>query len=401
MVHVLLRIVHVYTMYIQCIYVHVCGMCCPTQGKVAELEEEVREKQLQIRQLATELDQQQPAAASDVGLQTSFNASPEKTSPSHETLSPQSTKESPSSRTQSHPPPTSVAPSTSASDRRVKSSDRPSNTGERRVKSAGKSRRIKSPSKRTSATGSGGVEDADVSLDNEMRLAGYDLTDPYDSSEGVAFSDTNLDGSSMLSFDDEGTREGGESAMSTRSPGSGREKGAAVEEEQGSESRTLVEEGSDVRMSGGGGGGEGSSVLDEGTEGVVPESVATSSPQQHSTGEDSLLSITEHVTQSREKKEEEESPGKGGEEGEKLFTHVQVLGFGKEGKGSKEEVEGGEVEDLEGVVAEESGGENVSASSSDTESQALKDKGQGDGRWGRGEMRERGDGRWRRGGGQA
>ena len=365
-------------------------MYCPTQGKVAELEAEVREKQLQIRQLATELDQQQPAAASDVGLQTSFNASPEKTSPSHPTLSPQSTKESPSSRTQSHPPPTSVAPSTSASDRRVKSPDRPSNAGERRVKSAGKSRRIKSPSKRTSATGSGCVEDADVSLDNEMRLAGYDLTDPYDSSEGVAFSDTNLDGSSMLSFDDEGTREGGESTMSTRSPGSGREKGAVVEEEQGSESRTLVEEGSDVIMSGGGG-GEGSSVLDEGTEGVVPESVATSSPQQHSTGEDSLLSNTEHVTQSREKKEEEESPG---EEGEKLFTHVQVLGFGKEGKMSKEEVEGGEVEDLEGVVAEESGGENVSASSSDTESQALKEKGQGEGKWGRG---ERGEGKWGRG----
>ena len=161
-----------------------------------ELEEALREKQAEIRRLASELDQQQRVPQSspplhpmcDVSLQTNLSPSPQIQKLGNITLS--------AAIPPSHPPPPA-----SSCDRSVK--DRPSSAGERRVKSAGKSRRLKSPVKRSSGAG-----EADESLDNEMRLAGYELTDPYDSSEAPGFSDTNLDGSSILSMEEvaEGAR---------------------------------------------------------------------------------------------------------------------------------------------------------------------------------------------------
>ena len=171
------------------------------QTKVEELEVTVRGKQDEIKQLASELDRQPPSSlpqqssqppppppppsssARDVSLQTSFSPSPEKPEPSPA------------------PPPstTDSAAHSATGSKGIKSS-----LGERRCKSAGRARRIKSPVKRSGALGSG---EADVSLDNEMRLVGVELTDSYDSSEGVGFSDTNLDGSSvLLSLDEEGAR---------------------------------------------------------------------------------------------------------------------------------------------------------------------------------------------------
>ena len=173
------------------------------QGKVEELEVSLRGKQDQIKQLASELDQQPPpshpppppsssSACDDIPLQTSL---PEKPTPSSDPISvpppPPSTSE-----------PIVPAPSGTTSSRGVKNI-----TSEQRVKSAGRSRRVKSPVKRA-----GSRDQADVSLDNEMRLVGVEMTDSYDSSEGIGFSDTNLDGSSaLLSLDEEGggRREGG------------------------------------------------------------------------------------------------------------------------------------------------------------------------------------------------
>ena len=163
----------------------------------------LRGKQDQIKQLASELDRQPsssshpphphpppppPPSACDVSLQTSLSLS----SPEKPVLS---------SNPTFAPPPvsdTNVAPPSGATGCKGVNNI----TSERRVKSAGRSRRVKSPVKRAGASGSGEV---DISLDNEMRLVGVELTDSYDSSEGVWFSDTNLDGSSVLmSLDEEG-----------------------------------------------------------------------------------------------------------------------------------------------------------------------------------------------------
>ena len=180
---------YVYT-FVCVYYVTLCGVL-NLQAKVEELEEALRGKQDQIKQLASELDSQPPPPSlpthqppppsHDVSLQTSFDSpSPQKPSP-----------EKPSDT--SHPTPALPAV---GGPNRVK--DRPSSSGERRVKSAGRSRRVRSPVKRSDAG------EADTSLDNEMRELGFELTDSYDSSEGVGFSDTNLEGSSALLLDDEG-----------------------------------------------------------------------------------------------------------------------------------------------------------------------------------------------------
>lgn len=169
------------------------------QTKVEELEVSLRGKQEEIVQLATELDKQPspppppppPPESCDAAQQTSFNSSPDKPAPSFDqspTAAPLPPPEQP--RTSSPQPSTSVMTPGSKGVKVV---------GERRVKSAGRMRRIRSPVKRGLA-GTG-----DVSLDNEMRLAGVELTDSYDSSEGVGFSESNLDGSSILfSLEDEG-----------------------------------------------------------------------------------------------------------------------------------------------------------------------------------------------------
>ena len=173
--------------------------CVVLQSKVSVLEDTLRDKQDEIRQLASELKQQQeqvshqetppspPPTGYDITLQTSFTAStPEK---------PSKVKESSSEQVHQTLQPSSTA----SGNKRVK--ELSSSTGERRVKSSTRSKRVKSPVKRVS-----GVNEADVSLDNEMRLAGFEMTDPYDSSEGLGFSDTNLDGSSLLSLEEDGLK---------------------------------------------------------------------------------------------------------------------------------------------------------------------------------------------------
>ena len=173
--------------------------CVVLQSKVSVLEDTLRDKQDEIRQLASELKQQQeqvshqqtppspPPTGYDITLQTSFTAStPEK---------PSTVKENSSEQVHQTLQPSSTA----SGNKRVK--ELSSSTGERRVKSSTRSKRVKSPVKRVS-----GVNEADVSLDNEMRLAGFEMTDPYDSSEGLGFSDTNLDGSSLLSLEEDGLK---------------------------------------------------------------------------------------------------------------------------------------------------------------------------------------------------
>lgn len=324
------------------------------QGKVTELEDIVKEKQHQIRQLATELDQQQeascqpsllpPPPACDIALQTSPTSSPEKQDPL-------------ALVTQSEKQPT-ISSSSAVSERRVKHTEHI--TGERRIKSAGKVR-IKSPVKRTSASGSGGVNDADVSLDNEMRLAGYDVTDPYDSSEGVGFSDTNLDGSSVLSLDVEGVRDSGEGVLSARSLTSGenvlgKERERQTERSEGDEKpvqaftdgRTAVSSANGLAQLYG---------TDEGIEDVdiTPELVMTSSHQSHD--------VSSTASQGVVSAEREREDG-----GEKLFTDGRFVGEGQE----REDVK---VVDLE-PQADISCGEIVSSSSSDTDL-PPQDKGSG------------------------
>ena len=96
-----------------------------------------------------------------------------------------------------------------------------------------------------------GLTKGDVSLDNEMRLAGFEITDPYDSSEGLGFSDTNLEGSSLLSLEEEmGRREAvgdrgaggeGEAGMKPRGPADpAHQQLAWVEEEEEGEEERLV-----------------------------------------------------------------------------------------------------------------------------------------------------------------
>ena len=315
------------------------------QGKVTELEDVVKEKQHQILQLATELDQQQeascqpsllsPPPACDIALQTSFTPSPEKQDPSAHV-------------TQSEKKPAISSTSTGGGERRVKHTEHI--TGERRVKSAGKSR-IRSPVKRTSASGSGGVNDADVSLDNEMRLAGYDVTDPYDSSEGVGFSDTNLDGSSVLLLDVEGVRDSGEGVLSARSLTSDNELGKEGERQTETpegdekpiqaftEGRTAVSSANGLASLYG---------TDEGIEDIdiTPELVTTSSHQSHG--------VSSTASQGVVSAEREREDG-----GEKLFTDGRFVEEGQE----REDVK---VVDLE-PQADNSCGEIVTSSSSDTD----------------------------------
>lgn len=72
------------------------------------------------------------------------------------------------------------------------------------VKSASSTkRRIKSPVRKSLRSHSPRTSSGDVldsSLDNEMRAAGYEVNDSFDSSEGVGFSDTNID-TSLLESD--------------------------------------------------------------------------------------------------------------------------------------------------------------------------------------------------------
>lgn len=316
-------------------------MCCMVQGKVTKLEDVVKEKQDQIRQLATELDQQQeascqpsllpPPPSCDIALQTSLTPSPEKQDP-------------PTCVTQSEKQPT-ISSSSTGGERRVKHTERI--TGERRVKSASKLR-IKSPVKRTSASGSGGVNDADVSLDNEMRLAGYDVTDPYDSSEGVGFSDTNLEGSSVLSLDMEGVRDSGEGVLSARSltsaenepgkEGEGQTEGDEKTVQAFTEGRTAVSNANGLAQL---------YATDEGIGDVdiTPELVSMSSHQS-----DGISSTASQGVVSEEREREDG--------GEKLFTDGRFVGEGHE----REDVK---LVDLE-PLADNSCGEIVSSSSSDT-----------------------------------
>ena len=369
--------------------------------KVAELEDTLKEKQLQIRQLATELDEQQdshrqpsplPPPACDVALQTSFTPSPDKlTTGNPPPLSQPGTQAPPSSH--AHAP----SSSTNTSNRRVKHSDHPSSTGERRVKSASKSRRIKSPTKRASAVGSGGVAGADVSLDNEMRLAGYDITDPYDSSEGVAFSDTNLDGSGVLSFDEEGMRGGGESGMLTRSPATTMSDIGRVKLEGERQAERTATEGLNSELMGAftddtdsrtvehnGSVLAGSSMADKGVESteIMPKSVVTSSPQSHDVAREmsvSMITAQNELVQGEGEREGEEEGESGGE---KLFADVLVLGGEGEKEGREREEERGvseeggvKVIDLEALAEEDSSGENVSSSGSEIDLQARKNRG--------------------------
>lgn len=78
--------------------------------------------------------------------------------------------------------------------------------------------RIKSPIRRglrshSPRTSSGDLLDS--SLDNEMRAAGIDVNDSFDSSEGVGFSDTNLDMSIPGSDQSVTKEEGGDFSMIT------------------------------------------------------------------------------------------------------------------------------------------------------------------------------------------
>lgn len=325
------------------------------QGKVTELEGVVREKQDQIRQLATELDQQQgascqpspppPPPTCDIALQTSLTPSPEKGDSS--VLVTQSGKQ---------PTIPSSSSGTTGGERRVKHSEH--STGERRVKSANKLR-IKSPVKRTSASASGGVTDADVSLDNEMRLAGYDITDPYDSSEGVGFSDTNLDGSSMLSLDVEGVRDCGEGVLSGRSVTSGEnelgregERQAEAPEGDNKPVQELTEDRTTVHNANG--------QLDA-TDGRIGEDVELS-PEPVTTSLQQSCDISSAASQG------EVSPYREGEDGgEPLFTDGRFMGQGHE----KEDMKLLEMESLGDNIC----GEMVSSTSSDSDLPAQ-DKGQ-------------------------
>lgn len=79
--------------------------------------------------------------------------------------------------------------------------------------------RIRSPVRRnlrphSPRTSSGDLLDS--SLDNEMRAAGVDVNDSYDSSEGVGFSDTNLDVSVLGSDLSMAREEGGDPAHNSQ-----------------------------------------------------------------------------------------------------------------------------------------------------------------------------------------
>ena len=235
------------------------------KGKVRELEEEVREKQDEIRQLATELDhhQQQPSSpplhpGCDVSLQTSLSPSPGEIQDSENANSALPHSEVVQFPPGSIPNPFPTPSSATTSDKRVKK-DRPSSPGERRVKSAGRTRRVKSPVKRASAAAAGvDTAEGDVSLDNEMRLAGIELTDPYDSSEGLGFSDTNMEGSSLLSLEEAAPQRdaGGEDEGGRGGEKEG-EKEREREGEEGGREGAGDGEGEGGREGAGEGGGEG------------------------------------------------------------------------------------------------------------------------------------------------
>ena len=375
------------------------------QGKVTDLEVVLKKKQDEIRQLASELDQQQEAAthcqppsssslppACSVSLQTSFTPSPEKQTPGNTSkfVSPQSdTQQAPSSSNTQPPPPCSSSTS-AAGDRRVKISDHPSSVGERRVKSAGKPRRIKSPVKRAGvASGSGVTDAADTSLDNEIRVAGYDMTDPYDSSEGVTFSDTNLDGSSMLSLDEEGTRgyaagvgEGGVSTVPPPTSGVNEFHPLGwVERESERITETAPTENRAANDLLGGN----FLASDQKMGDTVTESGAVRSclshditGKSHDVTRESATTVQDREEGCAGQRQEEGEETTGG--GEKFFTDVVIQRRGeKEGEGGCEEGEGCvRMIDLETLAEADSSEENMSSSSnSETDLLTQKSKGQG------------------------
>ena len=387
-------------MYVACVCFSLSLMhshsltCTCVQVKVQELEAELKEKLQEVRQLAAELEKQmasrQTPQRTDIGLQANLPPpSPEKTA---------------------------AEPRSVAIPGRHHHGYRPASAGERRVKSERRSsrERVKSPVK-GQRTSHPGVGEADASLDNEMRLAGYEITDPYDSSEGVAFSDTNLD-SSLISLEDEGGSKGGDSVQSL---GGGRSEPRPleqVEEEPEEEMKRAPAEGED------GGQGKASEgerpAANEGIREEVPSVVEGAGLEvvvdPAGQGRGVVYGGGEEVVPAALSSSQQEVPGGRREvEGElekveKLFTHVETRGMergggvGMVGGGEEREGEGGKGErvvDLEALAEEDSGeeGEGVSTSSSEGDLPAWKNKGEGQGGGRSGEEGESGGGRRRKG----
>ena len=141
------------------------------------LQNNLREKELENAQLKAAAEKQ-PAAVqtADVGIQSQTN--PAETPTTTTTTTDVTTPPKPATARR-HDTTTTTTTTTSTSNKRHSASGR-----------------IRSPVRRgfrhsSPRTSSGDLLDS--SLDNEMRAAGVDVNDSYDSSEGVGFSDTNLD----------------------------------------------------------------------------------------------------------------------------------------------------------------------------------------------------------------
>ena len=395
--------------------------------KVGELEREVGEKQQQMKQLAAELDgvemERQAALqthrpdTADAALQVSLTlSSPERAATAVNTRSPTHSN-------RLHSP----------------------TAGERRVKSGRKSSRdrVTSPlgyKVQRSIGGTSGVGvtgEADISLDNEMRLAGCEITDPYDSSEGVGFSDTNLD-CSGVSLDEEGAREaGGDSVTSLRGGGGGggemggmhalerdvekkTEEERKEEEEAGREGETREraeeEMGSAKEEKIEGAASTDSGDLMPPVEGPLsnPSSVeavreVVGGNGEREKGEIASVVMTPCLGETPAFSEGEGRYEEGGgrrwgmeeDDVDKLFACVQMQGMeGGEETESGWRDGGGELVDLEALAEEDSGDCLVSTSSSESDLPAFRNKGeiQGEERGGREGGREREGGRGREGG---
>ena len=153
--------------------------------------------------------------------------------------------------------------------------------------------RIKSPVKRSlrsshsPRTSSGDLLDS--SLDNEMRAAGVDVNDSFDSSEGVGFSDTNLDTSVVESDHSLAVREEGEISQKKAGPKIAWDEKEHTDQAQAINGRDLT-----TRVGGGEGGEvEGQDMLNSLVEGVgtieVVEESTGGGGGQFSSGSDGEL----------------------------------------------------------------------------------------------------------------
>lgn len=186
------------------------GFIHMSQSQVERLENRVAERDEMNAELRAALNSLQTQATPTPPSQTADINTSSRPHPQTSSESPNTTVTTIDESRQ-----TSAPPTTNSATPGALAEVRPSETGKRY--SSGN--RVRSPVKRGLKTSSG--ELLDSSLDNEMRAVGIEFNDSFDSSEGVGFSDSNLD-TSILS---DHSLPAAAAAVASSTPGRGGDEG--------------------------------------------------------------------------------------------------------------------------------------------------------------------------------